>query len=89
MVYGFYDVSTKELWKKRVWMGKANGFVWGTDFPKHEPTYEEAKAWYHGNSKLILHLMYNNITCRKEMVVTTKAIIKTYPQYKGKVIEVI
>lgn len=89
MVYGFYDVSTKELWEKRVWMGKANGFVWGTDFSKHEPTYEEAKTWYHGNSKLILHLMYNNITCRKEMVVTTKATIKTYPQYKGKVIEVI
>ena len=89
MVKGFYDVSTRELWEKRVSQAKANGYKWGTDFPQYQPTYDRAKSWYHGNSKLILHLFHNSITNRDEMAVTTKAITKTYPQYKGKTIEVL
>ena len=86
---GFYDVSTISLWNKRVQQAKANGWRWGTDFPEYEPTYDRAKTWYHGNSKLILHLFYNDINQRHEMVVTTKATLKTYPQYKGVEMEVI
>lgn len=86
---GFYDVSTRELWEKRVTQAKANGWRWGTDFPKYEPTFDKAKGWYHGNAKLILHLYYNDIVDRHEMVVTTKATLKTYPQYKGKTLEVL
>ena len=86
---GFYDVSTRELWEKRVAQAKANGWRWGTDFPKYEPTFDKAKGWYHGNAKLILHLYYNDIVDRHEMVVTTKTTLKTYPQYKGKTLEVL
>ena len=38
--------------------------------------------WYHGNSKPILHIFYNDINGKNELQLTTKAIIKTYPQYK-------
>ena len=86
---GFYDVSTIPLWNKRVQQAKANGYVWATDFPDHEPTYEEMKSWYHGNSKVLLHLYYNDILNRLEMSATTKAVMKTYPQYKGKIMEVL
>ena len=89
MKYGFYDVSTKQLWDKRVSQAKANGCKWASDFSQRDISFEEAKGNYHGNSKLILHLFYNNITGRNEMQYTTKTIIKTYPQYKGKTLEVL
>lgn len=89
MTYGLYDVSTRELWDKRVTQAKANGFVWGTDFPEYEITYDIAKVMYHGNSKLILMLYNNDIINRDEIIVTTKAVLKSYPQHKGKVLEVL
>jgi hypothetical protein len=39
--------------------------------------------WYHGNSKPILHIFYNDINGRNELQFTTKSIIRTYPQYKN------
>lgn len=38
--------------------------------------------WYHGNSKPILHIFYNDINGKNELQMTTKSIIRTYPQYK-------
>ncbi|MDD5980143.1 MAG: hypothetical protein PUC23_03425 [bacterium] len=40
--------------------------------------------WYHGNSKPILHIFYNHINGKNELQLTTKTIIRTYPQYKNK-----
>jgi hypothetical protein len=39
--------------------------------------------WYHGNSKPVLHIFYNPINGRNVLQLTTKTIIKTYPQYKN------
>lgn len=89
MVMILYDINSPMLFERRVRQAKANGYVWATDFPDHEPTYEEMKSWYHGNSKLLLHLYYNDILNKLEMSVTTKAVMKTYPQYKGKIMEVL
>lgn len=89
MVMTLYDINSEILFNRRVRQAKANGYVWATDFPKHEPTFKEAKSWYHGNSKLLLHLFYNSILNRLEMNVTTKTIMKTYPQYKGNEMEVL
>ena len=44
------------------------------------PRFETARGWYHKNSKLLLHLFYNDITRRYEMQITTAAIEKSYPQ---------
>ena len=46
--------------------------------------FREMKKHFHGNSKIILHLFYNDITGKYEMQATTAAIQKTYPQYRGK-----
>lgn len=85
MQEGFYDVSTKKLWDKRTAQAKANGYKWGTSFPNcDDPTFDDAKSHYHGNSKLILQLFHNDITGKDEMNYGTKSIYKSYPQYKGK-----
>ena len=89
MEQGFYDVSSPSLFETRVRQAKQNGYVWGSDFAAHEANYYEAKSWFHRNSKLLLLLYYNEICKRKEMVVTTKTVIKSYPQYKGKKIIVL
>lgn len=78
MEMGYYDVSNSRLWDKRTYQAKANGFKWATDFPNHEPSFHEAKRFYHGNSKLLLCLSFNYITNRKEMRYTTRAIEKSY-----------
>lgn len=63
---------------------KKLGYVWATDFPNHEPTFEESKKFYHKNSKLLIHAYQNDITNRYEMCVATLSALKSYPQYKGK-----
>ncbi len=75
---GYYDVSSSELWDKRVCQAKSDGFMWATDFPNHEPSFHEARKFYHANSKLLLCLFYNEITNKKEMRHTTKTIEKSY-----------
>ena len=62
---------------------KEKGYVWATDFPRHEPTFKECKRMYHGNSKLLIHTFFNTILNRNEMCATTLSVLKTYPQYKG------
>lgn len=44
--------------------------------------YTDFYKWYHGNSKPILHIFYNDINGKNELQFTTKSIVKTYPQYK-------
>lgn len=43
------------------------------------PTFSEAKRYYHGNSKLLLCLFYNDITKKHEMQITTKTVARSYP----------
>lgn len=53
---------------------------WMFSFPNGIiPDYNAIKKHYHGNSKPLLHLFYNDITGGYEMSVTTAAIEKTYP----------
>lgn len=78
MQKGYYTVENSKLWDKRVTQAKANGYVWATDFPGHEPSFHEAERFYHGNSKLLLYLYHNDITDRDEMRYTTKTIEKSY-----------
>lgn len=40
-------------------------------------------SFYHGNSKPILHVFYNNITGKNDIQYTTQTVIKTYPQHKN------
>lgn len=52
------------------------------------PKYEQAKKNYHGNSKLLLHLFFNDITRKYEIVATTASTEKSYPHIKTiKVVE--
>lgn len=56
-----------------------------TDQPLHELKAEMEKAfysYYHGNSKPILHVFYNDINSKNEIKYGTETVIKTYPQYK-------
>ena len=89
MKKGFYFIENKNLFEKRVWQAKSNGFKWAIDFPNGDLSFERAKSMFHRNSKLLLHLFHNDITGKDEMQVTTATIIKTYPQYKGKVLEIL
>lgn len=89
MEKGFYFVENKNLFNKRVWQAKSSGFKWASDFPNDEPSFERIKSMFHGNSKLLLHLFHNDITGKDEMQVTTATIIKSYPQYKGKVLTIL
>lgn len=78
-----YDANTKELFDRAVKNLKELGYVWATDFPNHEPTFQEMKANLHGNSKLLIHAFWNSTLNRAEFNCTSKSILKTYPQYKG------
>ena len=56
-----------------------------TAHPLHELKAEKETAfysYYHGNSKPILHIFYNDITGKNDIQYTTESITKTYPQYK-------
>ena len=56
---------------------------WMFSFPGERiPKYQEAKKYYHGNSKLLVRLFYNDITNKFEMQITTKSIELSYPQIK-------
>lgn len=64
-----------------------DGFVMASDFKKDIPTaeelYKEFRKYNHGNSKMILHFFYNDITNRKEISYGTRTIFRSYPQYKN------
>ena len=89
MKYGLYLVENEYLYNKRTSQAKANGFVWASDFPDTEISFSRAKRFYHGNSKLLLNLFYNDITNKKEMAITTMSVEKSYPQNKEKILEVL
>lgn len=48
------------------------------------PRFNDVKKFYHGNSKILLHLFRNEITGKYEMQATTKTIVRSYPQNKNK-----
>ena len=77
-----FRANTKTDFNRVVNNLKKLGCVWATDFPR-EPTFEECKRFYHGNSKLLIHTFFNDITNKSEMSITTLSVLKTYPQYKG------
>ena len=57
---------------------------WAFQFPNHcAISYDQAKKHYHGNSKLLMHLFYNELTGKHELQVTTATIEKSYPQIKS------
>ena len=63
---------------------------WGFRFPNGIPiTYDAARKWYRGNSKMLLHIFYNSITGKHEMQITTATIQKSYPQYRGKKLNIV
>ena len=76
----YLDASTAELFKRTIAAAAGYGYT----FPNgaNPPSFESAKAFYHGNSKLLLHLFYNEITGGREMRITTRATELTYPQIK-------
>lgn len=78
-----FRANTETEFNKVVSNLKKLGYVWATDFPVHEPTFKECKAFYHGNSKLLIHTFFNDITRKNEMSAATLSVLKTYPQYKG------
>ena len=56
---------------------------WMFAFPGNViPKWAEIKKNYHGNSKILLELYYNDITQKYEMSITTRAIELSYPQIK-------
>ena len=59
---------------------------WAFRFPNWQYnnifTYKTAKKYYHGNSRLLLHLFYNDIINKYEMQATTATTEKSYPQNK-------
>ena len=67
-------------------LARKDGFTLASDFEKEIPSAAELfakfKKYYHGNSKMILHFFYNNITKRNEFDIGTKTIYRSYPQYK-------
>lgn len=78
-----FKANTEIEFNKVVSNLKKLGCVWATDFPNHEPTFKECKGFYHGNSKLLIHTFFNDITNRHEMSAATMSVLTTYPQYKG------
>ena len=77
------DINTKEKFDNITKEYINKGFSWGSDFLDIQPSFEEARQWYHGNSKLLLHVYYNDINNKFEMQVTTLTTINSYPQYKN------
>lgn len=56
---------------------------WLFSFPGGPTNYEQVRKNYHGNSKLLMRLFYNDITRKYEMQVTTASVEKSYPQIKS------
>ena len=85
----YYDVNDKESFDKTTKAFLEHGYKWAADRPNFTLDFETAKSYYHGNSKLLLDTFYNNIIGKYEIQVTTKSVIKSYPQYKNTKIKVL
>lgn len=76
-----YKVNSKKQHDKVVAEMRQKGFL----FPNNASyDFEHAKSLYHGNSILLLHTFYNDITHKKEMQYTTKSVYLSYPQHTRK-----
>ena len=85
----YYDVNDEESFNKITQAFLEHGYKWAADRPNYTLDFETAKSYYHGNSKLLLDTFYNNIIGKYEIQVTTKSVIKSYPQYKNTKIKVL
>ena len=43
--------------------------------------------YMHGNAKPLLHIFYNNITNKNDLRLTCETYLRSYPQYKSKIIQ--
>lgn len=80
-----YEINTRQQHDKVIKDMLKKGYTFpnggkGWDF-------ETAKSLYHGNSKLLLHCFYNDITKKKEMKYITRSVYLSYPQYSLKTYE--
>lgn len=71
----YMQAHTKEYFDyANTWL-KEHGYEW---VGVREPTFEEVKRCYHGNSKPYLKGFWNGITKRMEIEATTKTVEKSY-----------
>lgn len=92
MKEAFIRVDTLDKFKKAIcdcyisdWhFDYPNGGIKNGFYGNAEKDFAYFKKLYHGNSKLLLNVFYNEWTRRYEMQVTTAATIRSYPQYKNK-----
>ena len=80
-----YEINTRQQHEKIINDMLKKGYTFpnggkGWDF-------ETAKSVYHGNSKLLLHCFYNDITKKKEMKYITRSVYLSYPQFSLKTYE--
>mgnify|MGYP000020401444 CR=1 FL=1 len=71
-----YEINSKEKHDRVVNEMLRKGFIFPNNMKPY--TYEKAKNCYHGNSKLLLHTFYNDMTGKFEMQYTTKSVYLSY-----------
>ena len=83
MKQGLYiSVKDAETYKDAIVSAMVSEYMFS--FPGNIiPRFCDAKKWYHGNSKLLLHMFYNDITKQYELSITTASVEKSYPQIKS------
>lgn len=71
-----YDINTKQKYDERIKEMLNSGYI----FPNNaEPdSFEKAKSYHHGNSKLLLRTFYNDITRKNEMQYTTMSVYLSF-----------
>ena len=75
MTVTLYNVNTEKDFLKVVSKMLKDGIVWSSDFVLSNINgFNYHKKMYHGNSKMLLQVFYNDIQNRMEMKTTTKSI---------------
>ena len=78
----YINVNDAESYKSAITSAMLSEYMFS--FPGNIiPRFCDAKKWYHGNSKLLLHMFYNDITRKYELSITTASVEKSYPQIKS------
>lgn len=80
-----YEINTRQQHDKVIKEMVDKGYTFPNN--KQEWDFDVAKSLYHGNSKLLLHCFYNDITKKKEMNYITRSTYLSYPQYSVKTYE--
>lgn len=71
-----YDINTKQKYDERIKEMLNSGYI----FPNNAEadSFEKAKSYHHGNSKLLLRTFHNDITRKNEMQYTTMSIYLSF-----------